>query len=374
MAALMRIVSRDAFAEVLGEARARTQALDPSQWPLLQQIAAQLEFMAAKTARGRVPHEDDRKRTDIDRLAASELEQTDPEYADQLQELDYTFQRYHLLPPGPPIRRRGVLQVWSGRETYRKLILDHGVPRTVGTAKADFVVEDDAAGSPQFQIVWDGVAAHVQAIDPHRITVDGQPGWYGELANRGWMTAGRTTFRFLVEDRTPPPGPVALTSAGRAALAELAPACEAGTLYAIVDAARSDRALQMIEESVDPYASLYDGERGRAHDDVAPYLVHLRADSGLLTRLVTEGWGDAWGIYVDSAADFVTVRRHFRQFLLVEAEGEPHRLFFRFYDPRVLHTFAAGITPEQREAFLASIERIVFEHPESAAIQSFAKE
>jgi hypothetical protein len=242
----------------------------------------------------------------------------------------------------------------------------------VGTAQADFVVDDDAAGSPQFQIVWDGVAAHVQAIEPHRISVDGQPGWYGELAHRGWMTAGRTTFRFLVEDWTPPPGPVALSDAGRAALAELTPRCEAGTLYAIVDAARSDRALQMIEESVDPYASLYDGERGRAHDDVAPYLVHLRADSRLLTRLVTEGWGDAWGIWVDSAADFASVRRHFRRFLLVEAEGEPHRLFFRFYDPRVMHAFAANITPEQRAAVLESIDRIVFERPESAALQTFS--
>ncbi|MDC0668040.1 DUF4123 domain-containing protein [Nannocystis radixulma] len=372
MADLMRIVSRDAFAEVLGEARARTQALDPSQSPTLRRIAEQLDFMARTTARGRVPHEEDRARTDVGLVAAREFEQSDRAYADQLQELDYTFQRYHLLPPGPPVRRRGILQVWSGRETYRKLILDPGVPRTVGDAQADFIVDDDPTGSPHFQILWDGVCAHVQAVEPHRISVNGQPGWYGELAHRGWMTAGRTTFRFIVEDRTPPDGPVRPSDAARAALAELAPSAESGTLYAIVDAARSDRALLLLEESIDPYASLYDGERGRAYDDVAPYLVHLRADSGLLQRLVHEGWGDAWGIYVVSAAEFAAVRRHFRQFLMVEAEGEPHRLFFRFYDPRVLHAFAANITPEQRGAFLESIDRIVFERPESAALQTFS--
>ena len=54
MADLMRIISRDAFAAVLAEAQARTQALDPSRWPLLQQIAEQLEFMARTTTRGRV--------------------------------------------------------------------------------------------------------------------------------------------------------------------------------------------------------------------------------------------------------------------------------------------------------------------------------
>lgn len=371
MADLMRILSRDAFADVLGEARARTQALDPSQWPLLRHIADELDFMARATARGRVPHADDRARATVGALAARELEQHDPEYADQLQELDYTFRRYQLLPPGPPIRRRGILQVWTGRETYRKLVLKLSEPRTVGTARADFVVHGDAAGGPQFQIVWDGVCAHVNAIEPHRITVGGEPGWYGELSNRGWMSAGRTTFRFFVEDRTPPPSPVAPTDASRAALAELARRCDAGTLYAIVDAARSDRALQLLEESVDPYASLYDGEQGRAYDDVAPYLVHLQSDSWLLERLVTEGWGNAWGIYVDSRADFDAVRRHFRRFLLVEAEGAPHRLFFRFYDPRVLHAFAATITPEQRRELFESIDHIFLEHPQTAALRTF---
>ncbi len=146
---LMRIVSRDAFAQVLGEARARTQALDPSQSATLRRIADQLELMARTTARGRVPHEDDRARVDIGLIAAREFEETDPRYADQLQELDYTYRRYPLLPPGPPVRRRGVLQVWSGRETWHKLVLEPGVPRTVGTAKADFVVDADGAGSPQ---------------------------------------------------------------------------------------------------------------------------------------------------------------------------------------------------------------------------------
>jgi hypothetical protein len=374
MADLMRIISRDAFAAVLAEAQARTQALDPSRWPLLQQIAEQLEFMARTTTRGRVPHPDDRARTSVGVLAARELEELDPEYADKLQELDYTYQRYHLLPAGPPVRRRGILQVWSGREAYRKLVLDPGAPVTVGTGGATHVVHPDAAGAagaPHFQIHWDGVCAHVQAIDPHRLTIDGKPAWYGELAHRGWMTAGGTTFRFLVEDYTPPPAPPAPTEASQAALAELAAVREANHLYAIIDAARSDRALQLIEESVDPYASLYDGERGRAYDDVAPYLVHLRADSRLLERLVTEGWGDAWAIYIESAAAFTDVRRHFRRFLMVEAEDEPRRLFFRFYDPRVLHSFAATITPQQRQDFLESIERIAYEHPKSAALQWF---
>lgn len=361
MSELMRITSRDAFAEVLAEARAHTRALDPSRWPALQSVAAQLEFMAQATARGRVPHPDDCARISLGPLAVREFAELDPEYADALAELDYTFARYPLLPSGPAVPRRGILQVWSGRESFRKLILEPGVPRTVGTARADFVVYADPAGGPHFQIVWDGVCAHVQALDPYRITVDGEPCFVGEMADRGWMTAGRTTFRFIVEVHTPPPGPVTPSEAGLAALAALRVPRDAGTLYAVVDAARSERALQLIEESVDPYTSLFDGEQGRAFDDVAPYLVHLRGDSQLLERLVHEGWGDAWGIFLVSKAELEAVRRHLRQFLMVEVEGESDRVFFRFYDPRVLQALGPVFTREQRAALLRSLDGLYYE-------------
>ena len=154
---------------------------------------------------------------------------------------------------------------------------------------------------------------------------------------------------------------MAPTPASDAALAELRPRRDAGHLYAVIDAARSERALQLVEESVDPYASLYDGEAGRVFDDVAPYLVHFQRDSLLLERLVREGWGDAWGIFLESRASFDAVRRHLRQFLMVEVEGEPHRLFFRFYDPRVLKTFAEVITPEQRGEFMKQVEALLYE-------------
>lgn len=367
MAELMRITSRDAFAEVLGEATARTRAYDPSRWPVLRQIEGQLEFMARETARGRVPHPDDRGRTHLGPLAARDFAELDPEYADWLAELDYTFARYHVLAGGPPRPRRGVLQVWTGREGYRKLVLDPGEPRTVGAGGADFVVHADPAGTPQFQIVWDGVCAHVQAIDPHRISVGGRPCWNGEMANRGWMIAGRTTYRFLVEDFTPPAAPAAPGEAALAALATLRGLRDAGVLYAIVDAARADRPLELVEESVDPYASLYDGEQGRAFDDVAPYLVHLRSDSGLLERLVREGWGDAWGIFAVSRTGFDAVRRQLRRFLMAEVEGEPHRVFFRFYDPRVLRTLAPVFTPEQRADLLRDLDAIYYESPQGLA-------
>jgi hypothetical protein len=54
------------------------------------------------------------------------------------------------------------------------------------------------------------------------------------------------------------------------------------------------------------------------------------------------------------------VRRHLRRFLMVEAEGDRQRMFFRFYDPRVMRTFAEVITPEQRVDFMKDVEAFFF--------------
>ncbi|MBA3544994.1 MAG: DUF4123 domain-containing protein [Nannocystis sp.] len=362
----MRIVSRDAFAEVLAEAVAHTAQLSAIGHPAAASIAAQLEHMARTTARGRVPADDERTGINLGPLAVRNFEQTDPEFADSLAELDYTFRRYPLLPEGAPIRRRGILQVWSGGDSFHKIILDPGLVRTVGTGNADFVVNPDPGGSPHFQIVWDGVVATVLSQGNHVMTVQGLAAWMGELANGGWMTAEATTFRFFVEDRTPQPKPVAPERLREAALAELRPRRDAGTLYAVLDAARSGRVVTLLAESVDPYASLYDGEQGRAYDDIAPYLVKLRRDSALLERLIAEGWTDAWGLYIASGADFDAVRRHLRNFLRVEVEGDPRRLLFRYYDPRVLRDFLGLSTPEQRAALLAGQDAIVFEYEDGS--------
>lgn len=369
----MRIVSRDAFAAVLAEAQARTAALTRIKHPAAPSITAQLEHIARTTAAGRVPADDERTGINLGPLAVRNFAESDPEFADSLAELDYTFRRYPLLPEGPPVRRRGVLQVWSGRDSFHKFILEPGVMRTVGTGRADLVVDTEPDGAAHFQIVWDGVAATVLAIDRHVMTVQGLPAWMGELASGGWMTAEATTFRFFVEDRTPQPGPTAPAPVRQAALAELQPARDAGTLYAVLDAARSGRVVTLLEESVDPYASLYDGEQARAYDEIAPYLVQLRPDSQLLERLIAGGWTDAWGLYVVSRAEFAAVRRHLRNFLRVEVEGDPRRLLFRYYDPRVLREFLGLSTAEQNTALLAGQDAIVFER-EDGGVGSLRRE
>src|SRR5512140_1631426 len=111
-------------------------------------------------------------------------------------------------------------------------------------------------------------------------------------------------------------------------------------LYAVLDAARDLAALNWSKESGEEYQSLYDGKSAQDLEMFAPYLVRFSKPSPLLRKLVAKSWGKSWGVYLTSTASFPDLRKHFRQFLMAEIEGEGDKKFyFRFYDPRVLRTY-----------------------------------
>jgi hypothetical protein len=127
-------------------------------------------------------------------------------------------------------------------------------------------------------------------------------------------------------------------------------------LWGVFDAARSEAVLEALRASVDPARSLYEGTGGDALGDAAPWLVRFREDSGLLARLVSEGWGDGWGIYLDFSGTEKDLRRHLRRFLVVEEEDSGRKLYLRYYDPRVLRDFLGTCSARQLDLLFGDIE------------------
>jgi hypothetical protein len=112
-----------------------------------------------------------------------------------------------------------------------------------------------------------------------------------------------------------------------------------GPLFAVLDASRDPlRILGMLRSSGEEYQSLYEGLQGRMLETYAPYLVRLPGESRSLETLVAEGWGKRWGIFVVSAGDFKSLRKHFRTFQMVKSP-EGGKLYFRYYDPGVLRVY-----------------------------------
>lgn len=142
-------------------------------------------------------------------------------------------------------------------------------------------------------------------------------------------------------------------------------------LYALLDAARDDRVLELLRESEERYQSLYEGQQGEDLANFAPYLVELPKDSPLLDTLIKEGWGKSWGVYLTSAKQLEEVRKHFRHFLIVQTE-DARELYFRFYDPRVLRTFLPTCKGEEANEFFGPIRQMLAEQEDRFGLLRFS--
>jgi len=129
---------------------------------------------------------------------------------------------------------------------------------------------------------------------------------------------------------------------------------EPGSLFAILDACDEPRVPQKVDELEDRAVSLYRGSAERDCWAIAPYLAQV--DEGLLDWIVENLWDDPWGILAQTTTDLAKLRTHFRRFLMVE-DPDGDKMYFRFYDPRVLSTFLTNCTESEAEEFFGPIRR-----------------
>ncbi|MFO0588862.1 MAG: DUF4123 domain-containing protein [Polyangiaceae bacterium] len=261
---------------------------------------------------------------------------------------------------------RLIVEVRGGRAGSTKTVIAPGQTRSFGrTELADVAIpHDETLGGVHFDLTWDGAKCRLR--DRRSLSgteLDGARVLTARVPHGGWIRAGKTDFvvleegrrrRFLLgegaesdegdeSDESVAPAPSESTLR---ALSELRALAATEPLYALLDAARDERILPLLRESVEPHRSLYEGTEGDALEDVAPYLAGpMRADSMLLDGLVTLGWGKRWGVYVTSASPMKALRRHFRRFLMVEVLETGEKLYFRFYDPGALREVWPGLAP-----------------------------
>jgi hypothetical protein len=269
---------------------------------------------------------------------------------------------------------RAIVEVRWGPLHGKRVVLDPGRNLRVGrTERADLRVEHDRQmAAAHFELAWDGRECHLESLtDAAETALNGEAvtqGTRSTVQNCDWIRAGETIFSVYLEDYTPPrPGGLGMTPAREAALGTLSSA--EGPLFAVLDAARDDRIVEVLRESVEEYRSLYEGVRGEALADVAPYLAALPAGTRLLPRLVEEGWGHRWGIYLTSNRPFREVRTHLRRFLMVEGEEGEERLYFRYYDPGTLRAFLPSSTPRQAGEIFGPVHTFFAEGPSSEILR-----
>lgn len=117
--------------------------------------------------------------------------------------------------------------------------------------------------------------------------------------------------------------------------------------YAVADGAARRGLRSAIGEA--ERACLFLGELEPEVAAAAPWLVALGRGSRALEALLA-GWGRAQAIYLASPASLIELRTRLRTMTMVETPDR-RRLWFRFYDPRVLRGVAPILDETQRARF-----------------------
>jgi hypothetical protein len=265
----------------------------------------------------------------------------------------------NLEPP-----RALIVQVRWGTVAGQKALVRPGQTLKVGRIETNglAIPSDFALSETDFELTWDGERCLFQNLSGRTDTLlNGEPQQEGVVPHGAWLRAGTTTFSiyheaYTLDARCEASKPHDITFSKTLVLDILRGHTD--PLYAVLDSAADPRVLVLLRESVEECRSLYQGPKGDALEDVAPYLVHTPIGSKLLGALLHEGWGQHWGIYLTSSRPFHEVRKQLRRFLMVQDDSD-QELYFRFYDPRVLQGFLSTCSPVQRAELFESISCIM---------------
>jgi hypothetical protein len=141
--------------------------------------------------------------------------------------------------------------------------------------------------------------------------------------------------------------------------------------YAVLDGASVPELLAKLYAAKEEWACLYRGELEPDLAEVAPYLVKLRPLAPLTDWLLTEGWGNHWGIFAITPVGLEALRRHFRHFLRVK-DPDGKVLYFRFYDPRVLGVYLPTCNRAEIKTIYGPVRRYLAEDQRTGDALSFA--
>ncbi|MBU8898347.1 DUF4123 domain-containing protein [Corallococcus sp. M34] len=142
-------------------------------------------------------------------------------------------------------------------------------------------------------------------------------------------------------------------------------------VYAILDAARDPGILPFVVGKGVRHECLYEGPVPRELLDVAPYLVPLQRESPFTRELLERAWGQSWGLFLMTSEDVPTVRRHLRRFLKVKDE-QGRRLYFRYYDPRVMRVYLPTCNEDEREFIFGPLQAWSMEGPGGTALLRYS--
>ena len=129
----------------------------------------------------------------------------------------------------------------------------------------------------------------------------------------------------------------------------------AQTNYVLLDAARMDDKFDEAIALNPENECLFNGKGEEYFRPVSPFLFKYFKNDEFNKWVEYLGWGNSWGMFINTEVSLEELTKHFRKFLLVKTE-EQRELFFRFYDPRVLRIFLPTCDAMQLKDFFGPVK------------------
>jgi hypothetical protein len=148
---------------------------------------------------------------------------------------------------------------------------------------------------------------------------------------------------------------------------------EPDALFAILDGARDLGISRRLRTSGLTCQSLYQGDAGEELAPFGPYLVTLPQEPAALDPWLRGTWGQSVGVYLTCKQPFAALRHHLRRFLTVQLDGG-RKVYFRFYDPRVLRRFLPSCTYDEWIEFFGPIDAYLMESEDGHALLRFRRD
>ena len=128
-------------------------------------------------------------------------------------------------------------------------------------------------------------------------------------------------------------------------------------IWMVIDCSRDHRIYPALTYSGLRYECLFAGELAIPLQRSAPYLVQLELDDRATIRMIEDGFGESWGMFLRADVSIKTIRKHLRTLLRVQAPNGRYMLF-RYWDPRVLRIYLPTCLPDELRRFCGPIEQI----------------
>ena len=144
-------------------------------------------------------------------------------------------------------------------------------------------------------------------------------------------------------------------------------------VYAILDAAQDDEIYKTLMGCTEEFTCLFNGEIPIVLARAAPYLIKLPVKSHLFEKIYQQGFFSNWGVFFASYDSGKDLKKHFQELLRVKTE-DGRRLFFRYYDPRVLRVYLPTCTPSELRVVFGNASKFWVSGEEKDTIIEYGKD